>query len=398
MQSLPIEESPRDNVPDSLNILHILVALASGGKERLILDVCREGPALGLNGSVLAMSGGGLRNQFEKDGVNLEVHERRLPIDQYFVRAIRRTISEHDIDVVHSHEPVEGIHAFLATRRTSIPHILSLHGYFDDWKNRTALWFLRSRVDTLVSVSESYRSLEPLMRIRPGGAPQVVLHNGIDPKRFTNVRPLLRRELWIDDRSLLAGTIAHFVPGKDPQTIARALSSVMDAVPNLHFVFVGGREVRTPSLYESCLRYCQQLPSWPRIHFVGPREDIPEILASLDLLVQSSQKETFGLVAIEAMYVGTPLLLSRIPAFIEVTSAGKHAFFFDVGGAEDLAGQMTSLLTNEPERMRKVMLARAWVEKNFTIEKHISGLRDIYLHAIAKRSRDSDVMRPSANS
>jgi glycosyltransferase involved in cell wall biosynthesis len=368
-----------------MNVLHILVGLPRGGKERLVFDICREGPSLGILSSVLAMEDGALKDDFVESGINIEISKRSFPIDWGFVRKIKRSVEENGIDVVHTHEPVEAMHAFFAIRHSRVPHVLTLHGFFSDVKNRLALRFLRSHVDTLVFVSESYRSLEPIVQHRSLATRQEVIYNGIDTKRFEGVTATLRKELGIDGNSLLAGTIAHFVSGKDPITIARALAIVMRQLPGLHFAFVGTRDPRTPDIYDLCRQYCDSLSFGSRIHFLESREDIPAILASLDLLVLSSTQETFGLVAAEAMYSGTPLLHSRIPAFLEVTGGDECAFEFTTGDAGDLAEKMGALLMDPWKRSAKVSFAKDRVQRNFTIQDHILTLREIYKEALARK-------------
>jgi glycosyltransferase involved in cell wall biosynthesis len=371
----------------SMNVLHILVGLPRGGKERLVLDVCRKGPGIGVTGFILAMNDGALKEEFLRSEIDLRFSERSLPIDWRFVRDIRRSVKELQIDVVHTHEPVEAMHAFFATLNSRVPHVLSLHGFCTDLKNRLALRFLRSRVETLILVSESYRVLEPLIRRQSRGTHQAVLHNGIDLKRFEGARGVLRAELGVGSDSPLVGTIAHFVPGKDPLTIARALGIIMSDLPELHFVFVGTRDPRTPDIYDSCRQHCETLPCSSRIHFLHSREDIPAILASLDLLVLSSTQETFGLAAAEAMCVGTPLLLSRIPAFVEVAAGDECAFYFSVGDADDLARKMHEMMRDPGGRSRKIRSAKARVQGSFTIEHHIVALREIYREAVARKQK-----------
>jgi L-malate glycosyltransferase len=373
-----------------MNVLHILVGLPRGGKERLVFDICREGPSLGILGSVLAMEDGAFKGDFVRSGINIETSKRSFPIDWRFVRKIKRSVEENSIDIVHTHEPVEAMHAFFAIRHSRVPHVLTLHGYFSDVKNRLALRFLRSHVDTLLFVSKAYRSLEPIVQFDSLSTRQDVLYNGIDTKRFEGATATLRDELCIGEGALLAGTIAHFVPGKDPMTIARALAIVMRQLPGLDFAFVGARDPRTPDIYDLCRQYCDSLPFGSRIHFLDSREDIPAILASLDLLVLSSTQETFGLVAAEAMYSGTPLLHSRIPAFLEVTAGNECAFEFTTGDAADLAEKMGALLMDPRKRSVKIPFAKERVQRNFTIQDHIRTLREIYKEALARKQSHAE--------
>jgi glycosyltransferase involved in cell wall biosynthesis len=235
------------------------------------------------------------------------------------------------------------------------------------------------------------------MKSRSAQARLVVLHNAIDPKRLNGVTPSLRQELGLLVDDCLAGSVAHFVEGKHPMTIARALGEVFKKMPNLHFVFVGSRDEKHPRIFDECRDFCRQLQISERIHFLGAREDVPAIMLSLDLLVQSSSSETFGLVPVEAMYLGIPVLLSRIPAFSEVTGGDRNAMFFEEGNHSDLAARLLSVLTNTRERLETAAAGQQWVKDHYMIEDHLRGLRQAYHEALRRRNQ-ARVIRRSRSS
>ncbi len=369
-----------------LKILHVLVALPRGGKERLVADACQYGPSVDIRSSVFALSGGNFREDLESTDVDVFVGNRKWAIDVSALCRLRKIIKTHDIDAVHAHEPVEGIYGYLASRYFPVATVLSVHGHLTGIKNRTAFRFLRHTVDAIVPVSRSCME-EAGLGSQNGRGPRVtVLYNGIDLKRFAGANQKLRAEIGIRDRELLAGMIAHFMPGKDPLTVARALEGVLSRMPDVHFVFVGRREERFAAIYDTCIRYCRSLHVSDRIHFIGQRSDIPEILASLDLMVLSSTSETFGLAAVEGMAMGVPIILSAIPAFLEVTSQGQHAFVFPPGDHRELERIMLEVLTNHGLRYSRVPGARRWVFEHFGLPRHLQGLREIYLMAISDRA------------
>lgn len=371
----------------NIRVLHVLVALPRGGKERIVLDECKHGSRVGLKNAVVAFAGGDMLNDFLAAGVDVTLVYRRYPVDLTIIRMLRERIREHDIDVLHTHEPVEGMHALLAAVGFPVAHVMSVHGHLDDAKNRLAFAFLRRRVDRIAPVSIACMQREAL-GVNPSEATRVsVLCNGCDVSRLQETSAILRTELGLSSSERLAGMISHFVPGKDPLSVVFALQEVLPRIPNLHFVFVGRKDDRFPLLYDECVGMAHKNPHADRIHFLGPRGDIAEVFGSLDLVVLSSVSETFGLAAVEAMVAGVPLLLSSIPAFVEVTRHGRHGHFFRPGDAADLARMMRTLLSDDALRMAHVVDARKWAEESYSLDKHLEELRQLYLGAMEHRSR-----------
>jgi glycosyltransferase involved in cell wall biosynthesis len=71
---------------------------------------------------------------------------------------------------------------------------------------------------------------------------------------------------------------------KDQLTICRALPQTFAHTPNAHFVFVGGRSSIAPELQDDCVSYCRAQVIDGRVHFLGQRADVPDVLSALDIL------------------------------------------------------------------------------------------------------------------
>lgn len=138
----------------------------------------------------------------------------------------------------------------------------------------------------------------------------VVIHNGIDLQRF-RPQPDERnkyRTLLINDRNLfLIGIIARWHSDKDYITLLKAISILKDNGSMCHLVCVGP-EIDNDNQQLSSIINCLKLKS--HVTLLGPRDDIPEIMNALDLLVCSSVTEAFGVSVVEAMACGTPALVT----------------------------------------------------------------------------------------
>lgn len=367
-----------------MKILHILDSLNRGGTEMLILDVCRNAKASGLNVFFAATGGGDLENDFRKSGVECFRLQRRLPVDFSVIKRLREIVRENEIDIVHAHQAVEGVHAYFACRGTKAKFVLSFHGYIPDAKNRLALKFLIPRTAANIAVSNQFlRWLLEKDKLDTSKNFQVI-YNGIDKNRLAGSGKSLKKELNLPEEVLLFGMIGNFyaAPRKDHLTVCRALPEFFRRAPQAQFVFVGRAEEN--SHYEKCVRFCQENKIENKVSFLGKREDIADILKSLDVFVLSSRHESFGIAAVEAMLVRVPAIVSDIEPLLEISQNGNFAQVFQTGNSENLTKKMIEIAENERLRANLAGKAFDFAEKNFSIEAHLRELKKLYGKILSK--------------
>lgn len=346
----------------------------------MVLDVCRNARANGLDLTFLATGSGDLENDFRNSGADFIFLKRKAPIDLHLVAQIRRIIRERNFQIVHSHQPVEALHLYLATRGTNAKRVMTLHGATPDMKNGLALKFVLPRTDGCVVISnEMGNTLLNKHRLHKNKR-FLVIPNGVDSKRLASSGRNLRDELGIPADSFLFGMVANFSPTarKDQMTVCKALPQVFKALPRAHFVFAGSKSAVAPQLFEDCVEFCKREGILGRAHFLGKRTDIADVLGSLDVFVLSSEREGAPISVIEAMMIGVPLVLSDIGALREVSKNAACAQLFRTGDVDDLATKLISLANRAEFRALLGARAQEWAAENFTIESHISSLISFY--------------------
>jgi glycosyltransferase involved in cell wall biosynthesis len=371
-----------------MRVLHLLDSLNRGGAETLCLDVCRNAHANALDLTFAATGGGELEDDFRRSGADFVRLARRSPLDLKLVGQLRELIEERDIEVVHCHQAVEALHAYLAMRRSGstggrrVKRVLSFHLCAADAKNRLALKFLAPRMDANVAVS---RELLSCLRNEGGFATDKnfrVVYNGVDAARLqaTTGGGDLRAELKLTKRDLLFGMVGNFYADarKDQLTVCRALPEVFRQLPEAHFVFAGGFEQDAAQMYRACVNHCREEGIAGRVHFLGQRADVSNVLRALDIFVFSSRKDSFGIAVVEAMLAGVPAVVSDIGALLEVTRGGEYAPVFRTGDAPDLARQLVALACDGARRTALAGQARQWAAREFRIETHIGNLLELY--------------------
>lgn len=345
----------------------------------MMLDVCRNASRCGLDLTFVATGGGELEDDFRESGVPFIRLSRALPIDLSLVAQLRKIIEERDIQVVHGHQPIDGLHLYLATRHSRVKRVLTIHGFYPGAKNELALKFITPRLHARVLVSNDL-----LSRLQEKGIDRnrntIVIRNGVDPARLKTSAAGLREELGIGNDELLMGMVANFHPvaQKDQLTVCKALPRMFPSVPNARFIFIGGRSESAPRLFDECVDYCRKENLGDRVRFLGKRTDIPRVLSSLDIFVLSTLREGSPISVIEAMMMGVPTVLSDIPALREVSNEGEYTAFFRVGDPTTLAERLIEICEDADQRASLASRARAWANKEFSIDQHIANLIKLY--------------------
>lgn len=371
-----------------MRVLHLLDSLNRGGAETLALDVCRNARRFGLEVTLATCGGGALKDAFHTSGVEVVQLPRRFPVDPRVVRGLRELMRERSIQIAHGHQAVDGVHLHLAALGTGVKKVLSFHGFVPDAKNRTALKFLISRMDANIVVSEG---LKQWLRKEDGldtGRLQV-LYNGVDPERIKPGGADVRAELKIPATAPLAGMVGNFYrdPRKDQLTVAKALVRAFAELPDAHFLFAGGVEAGAEAKLAECREVCERAGIADRVHLLGPRSDIPDILAALDLFVISSLHEGLPIALKEAMLAGTPVLASDIPPHVEASDGGRFAELFATRGADDLAGKMIALLRDANRRVELAAIGREYAANKFGIDAHLANLSALYESLLKENAR-----------
>ena len=345
------------------------------------LDVARNAAEAGFRLTVVSAGGGALEQDFRDSGAEFIRLQRKFPVDLYLASQIRKIIKERNIEIVHGYQPVDGIHLYLASRGLrNVRKVLSFQGFITDRKNRAAAKFLIPRMDANIAVSHGLLGWLAQNDGLDTRRNFHVVYNGADPERLRPTGKDLRSELGFSEDSLLIGMVGNFYRDqrKDQLTICRALPRVFAEIDNVHCVFAGGIEPGAEDKMADCLAVSIENGIADRVHFLGARRDVPDILTSLDVFVLSSFYEGLPVAVSEAMLAGVPMILSDIPPHREASDDGRFARIFPVEDAEILGEELISLLTDQSRREEMAARAKEHAESNFSISAHLRELRKLY--------------------
>jgi glycosyltransferase involved in cell wall biosynthesis len=218
------------------------------------------------------------------------------------------------------------------------------------------------------------------------------LYNTIDVTKLNPEPPQrdLRVELNLSPGTPLIGLLATVQELKGQFEFVEAAARVRQVIPDAHFVFAGYNPYPGTYLKKVCERI-EQLHAGDYIHYLGYRLDSVDVMKSLNVYVLASKLETMGLVLLEAMACGKPVVATRCGGTTEVVIDKETGLLVDVGNAEQLADATIDLLSRPDRGASLGVRGRERVVTVFDQRKCLNSLPNIYQEVLS-RTRDDHLI------
>jgi len=353
-----------------------------GGAENVVLQLAEELRNRG-HRIVVVVPGdraGWLNDQLKAKDFNWEAYDLRRVIDFGLPGRMAEMLRAHRVDVVHSHEFTASIYGTAATRKLRLPHVITMHGapkMTRRFRRRVALrWAFRHSHATVAVSAETKRHLDEVLGLPPTRV-QVVL-NGIPQRRGDRDR--VRGELALAEHDLLLLTVGSLIPRKGHAVLLDALArldEVGDRRPwRLAVAGVGEERARLDRLVSS-------LGIEERVQFLGPRNDVPDLLAAADVFVMPSLWEGLPLAILEAMFARRPIVASRTSGIPEAIVHDRNGLLTPPGDVESLAAALRTIMGDPGLRERLAANARKDAEAKFTIDAMVNSYVNLYRTGLA---------------
>ncbi len=347
-----------------MKILHVISTLGYGGAEMLLSELLIRQKASGLDVAVhvLCKSDTYLEQKVEKSGVSITYGKGGwYNVKQFNI--LKKQINLFKPDLIHTHlTPSQLWVAF-----TSHPcRITTEHSTLNRRRTPYLKWFdtfLYSKFKKIVCISQA--TADALSEWLPGTQKKLsVIPNGIDLERFSASVSAGLQQISTDKKVIIV--VGRLEVVKDHSTLIRALVGVKDA----QLLLVGDGNLRS-DLEE----LVASLGLTHRVHFLGQRTDVPQLLKRAYIYVQCSKWEGFGIATLEAMAAGLPVIVSDVPGLRDVV--GKAGLVFAPGDHESLAKHISTLLTDDALVSKYGALAQARA-RDFSLEATVKAYAVLY--------------------
>ena len=326
-------------------------------------------------------------NEFNANIFYHEVRVTTYPLFDYppYETALSSTmvdvIVNHQLDLLHVHYAIpHASAAYLAKKIVEaqsgrvIPVITTLHGTDITLVGRDKTFapvvaFSINQSDAITAVSENLR--DETYRTFPIEKEIRVIYNFVDSRRF-HKKPIdaFRKAIAPNGERILMHA-SNFRKVKRVQDVVRIFEIVRRKMP-AKLMFVGDGPERSGA--ESL---CRELGLCDDIRFVGKQEQMEEILAIADLFLLTSEYESFGLAALEAMAAGVPVISTNAGGLPEIAIQGETGYLNDVGDIYGMSDNAIRIL--EDDAVLKQFKANAAAHaKNFDIHRIVPQYEALY--------------------
>jgi glycosyltransferase involved in cell wall biosynthesis len=294
------------------------------------------------------------------------------------VSGIQRQIAmlrAHRIDVLHANGFFWNEDLILGARLSGLPVILHVHNPVEiAFQNLCR--FAARRV--LFCSGANMRVCGNFDRI---ARKSEVFYNIVDTSPYQRAKPA-RERFGIEPGQIAIGTVAQIVRRKGIDTLLDAARIVLGRRDDVVFLIAGPPKETEPDFGQRMFAAASEPGLRGRVKFLGSRSDIPEFMASLDVFALASRAEPLGLVVLEAIAAGVPVVASRVGGIPEIIDSDQRGILVDPESPQAFAAAITEII-DRPDRGRAMAMAARGALPKFDAINGRARLTKLYKEAVS---------------
>jgi glycosyltransferase involved in cell wall biosynthesis len=386
-----------------VNVLYVSHTSAISGAERSLLELIN-----GLPDEVaptLACPAGELAAAAQEIGVpvvtvagtdmSLRLHPWHTTLGVVAIArsafGVRRIAQLRAANLVHANSARAGLAAVLAARLGAPPAIVHVR----DVLPRSAAGNLTRRAIGASAAAVLTNSRYTAAKFSHNGfrIPVRTVYNAVDLRRFDPgrlTRGEARTRLGLPDDSFVMGVVGQITPWKGQDTAIRALEIVSQSRPETRLLVVGepkftfsATRYRNEAFNESLRELAAERGVADLVLFLGAREDLPDVIRALDLVLVPSWEEPFGRTVLEGMAMEVPVLATNMGGPPEIISDGNDGVLLPPRDVEAWAAAIDRLAADDRLRREIGKRGRKKVERSFGIDRHVAAVLAAYREVLA---------------
>lgn len=324
------------------------------------------------------------------------IHYHQVEVNQYSVfqyppydialaSKMAEVINREKLDILHAHYAIpHAVCAILGKQMSGrdMKIVTTLHGtditvlgYDPSLSDAIKFGIEKSDAVTAVSnslVSQTYELINPDKQIE-------TVYNFIDERVYQKGDFLhLKEEFGIKEDEKVVIHVSNFRPVKRVKDIVRSFAKIAEKVPSKLLLVGDGPEMK------SVCKLVGDFGLKDRVLLLGKQENLEELYSISDLMLLLSEKESFGLVALEAMACGVPCIGTKIGGIPEVIDHEDTGYLCNLGDIEDVANKAIMLLKNPELHQRLSSNALETVRTKFRADVIVGQYEDLYFKLLGR--------------
>lgn len=378
-----------------LKILYFVPGTHFGGVETVLLNLLGKLDRTDFDPLIVTGGKGSFSKALEQAGIR-HCHIRPVRSNEagfmrvllnFFPNLIRigRILGKEKPDLIHDVTPDGLVYLSPAASLARAPLLWQPHVPWQQIRRRGRIFQkigARIKLDFILFVSEfarkSYSSF-PL-------PPWEIVPNSVDLKAPTQEeRRSLRRKYQFPKNSQLVGLVARIVPGKGHEEFIQAVAHLRRPGQNLRFLIIGDPHI-DPPFTGKLRKMIRELGLEGIVRFTGFLSPPGDFMSCLDLLVLPSRSEMQGMVLLEAMALGVPVVASNIEAISELITDRETGLLFPPGNMEFLSKAILNLLEDRELRDRVTANSLKRIRDRHDLETNSRKIAVIYRKICSRKT------------
>jgi len=347
-----------------------------GGAEEMVLNLVRHLPSRFEPVVACIHDAGPIGEEIRRTGVRFEVlgltPGLARPVDVLRLRDALHSIAP---TIVHTFLLTGSLYGRFAAMMTGVPIVIGtevniyenkrpLHARFERW--------LMRGTDAVIASAASVKDYY-IKQVGADPAKIDVIYNAVDWSQLQTTigREDFRKSVGVPVDAPVAGIIARLTEQKAHRVLFDAIAR--PALSALHLIVVGDGELR-----DDLRSRVESLGLSGRVHFLGARRDLGNILGAVDIFAMPSYWEGLPLSMVLAMGAGLPVVASRVAGIPEVVNDRINGLLVDPGNSDQLASALAALVEDPGMRARLGDAARRFVTPRFGVDGYVHSIVSLY--------------------
>jgi len=364
-----------------ITILHLIQSAGVAGGERYILDLIKYSSNAFEHIVVLPFPGP-FEQMLKDSGYRYIIISLVHKISLGAILMLAQFIKKNEVNIIHTHGFRANFYGRIAAIFAGIRNVSTIHVSLFDYIDtppliRNVYIFLEKilsfKTSKFICISKAMK--EDMLRLGIRSDKTCLIPNGIDLGRFY-IRPAREEkkgELGLKSQGPIIGTIGRMVTEKGQIYLVEALKYLRPEWEDLQCLFIG-----EGPLLPKLKKMAYDLGVNNMCVFGGIRKDVEFIYPVLDLFVLPSLREPFGLVLLEAMASGVPVIATASGGPLDFIKSDVNGVLVPARDAKAMASKISYLLSNRNKARAIGLVGRKTVEKDFSVRDTVRKIDDIY--------------------